>query len=522
MRVFIIAHSAPQHRWHMLRENRTSRNRFDRPAVKVAMAVASVAAALFVANRTIAPPQGMVPAAVSILTNTHATPVIPIAPDYRWMSGSGTSDDVRGHRFNPNGWYRQHFDTNPRGYFSNFESGATLLLRDWTVRCADRRGIRVIDPYQSDRLRLVLDDSDPQSLLWTTISVRRPVPLPAGQTASVEVSISADPPRDLTLQFSFPAPEGERVEEARFHVGNEVTRLVHCAAVAGAAVEFTCRILLGKGTGDVWVSELSLNPAPSAPDVERPFYVNYELNRLGFRERELPEECPSGTIRIACLGDSNTFGQGVHFEDTYPQVLERMCNDDRATGSPKVEALNFGIPGYATDAEYDVYIHDAERFGAKIVFVQLCWNDALSTVEDVRLFTETGVTDARKYCDALAKIIKEQGYARTIDYLRRLRDRCAAHGVQLVVGMFNTRLGAEWDQMVAEVVPAMRAVGVPVFDVGDLAVQEGHEGESGIVHPSDHHPSEKGHLLFAREIKRILDENHLLPTAADVALIPSE
>jgi lysophospholipase L1-like esterase len=47
--------------------------------------------------------------------------------------------------------------------------------------------------------------------------------------------------------------------------------------------------------------------------------------------------------RVAFLGDSNTFGLGAGFNNSYPQVLQRRWN--REIGHDKVVVLNLGTPG---------------------------------------------------------------------------------------------------------------------------------------------------------------------------------
>ena len=68
------------------------------------------------------------------------------------------------------------------------------------------------------------------------------------------------------------------------------------------------------------------------------------VNSAGFRDREFDRERRAGTVRIAALGDSVTFGYGVALEESFPKVLERILNETR----PGHEVLNFGVGGYNT------------------------------------------------------------------------------------------------------------------------------------------------------------------------------
>ncbi len=85
------------------------------------------------------------------------------------------------------------------------------------------------------------------------------------------------------------------------------------------------------GHRPVW----SLRPYAQLPvrhhELERDFEV--EISGLGFRG---PEPV---SPRIACLGDSTTFGWGVDQEQAWPAVLGQAL---------EVEVLNAGVPGYST------------------------------------------------------------------------------------------------------------------------------------------------------------------------------
>ena len=63
------------------------------------------------------------------------------------------------------------------------------------------------------------------------------------------------------------------------------------------------------------------------------------INAAGYRGPERPRLSGSGTLRIAVLGDSSTFGVGVCWDETYAAVLEREL--------PNAEVLNFGVVGFS-------------------------------------------------------------------------------------------------------------------------------------------------------------------------------
>lgn len=68
-------------------------------------------------------------------------------------------------------------------------------------------------------------------------------------------------------------------------------------------------------------------------------------NALGFRGGEIAQTKPDGTVRIACLGASTTYGEGVDdYRDTMPYLLEQGLRADGHT----VEVVNAGCSGWTT------------------------------------------------------------------------------------------------------------------------------------------------------------------------------
>ncbi len=69
------------------------------------------------------------------------------------------------------------------------------------------------------------------------------------------------------------------------------------------------------------------------------------LDSRGFRNAELPLTKAAGTLRIACVGDSWTFGMNVDQDRSYPARLAVRLRE--ASGRP-IETFNFGVLGYSS------------------------------------------------------------------------------------------------------------------------------------------------------------------------------
>jgi hypothetical protein len=99
-----------------------------------------------------------------------------------------------------------------------------------------------------------------------------------------------------------------------------------------------------------------------------------QVNRLGFRERNLAMPKPLGTYRIAVIGDSLAWGVGVPTPDRFSNRIERALADH---GGPGVtyELLNFSEPGWDTAEELDALRAVVLNVSPDFVLLQWYVND---------------------------------------------------------------------------------------------------------------------------------------------------
>jgi lysophospholipase L1-like esterase len=94
--------------------------------------------------------------------------------------------------------------------------------------------------------------------------------------------------------------------------------------------------------------------------------VPVTINQLGFREREVGPKAPD-RYRIAVVGDSLTWGQGLEPRERFSDVLERSLGS-------RYEVLNFGIPGNNMPEHLQV-LERALVVSPDFVLLQLYIND---------------------------------------------------------------------------------------------------------------------------------------------------
>ena len=95
------------------------------------------------------------------------------------------------------------------------------------------------------------------------------------------------------------------------------------------------------------------------------------LNSLGFRDREPPRHKSVNSYRIAFIGDSFTFGQGIPEASRMSEVLEESLTASKR----HVEVLNFGNPGINTADEVRVLRRVLATYSPDFVLLQWYVND---------------------------------------------------------------------------------------------------------------------------------------------------
>jgi lysophospholipase L1-like esterase len=89
-------------------------------------------------------------------------------------------------------------------------------------------------------------------------------------------------------------------------------------------------------------------------------------NRLGYRDREPMPKDPA-RYRIAVIGDSFTWGQGIEAAERFTNVLEGLLG-------PRYEVLNFGMPGHDMPQHLEV-LEEVLPLKPDFVLLQLFIND---------------------------------------------------------------------------------------------------------------------------------------------------
>ena len=256
--------------------------------------------------------------------------------------------------------------------------------------------------------------------------------------------------------------------------------------------------------------------------------VTYRINGMSFRGGPLVIEKPPAAFRVVCLGDSLTFGEGVHEGDTYPAKLEEFLGDSIAGRT--VQVINAGVQGYGTREEVALFFDRCTKLRPDVVVLGFFLNDATPFGETVRQNDERtrdiplsglaristiwetierqrrATTLEEEYFDITRRSFDTEMWQVAKQLLAMMQAESRKAGFRFVVVLLPMLWGLEGDypfnDLHSRVAAACQEAGCEFIDM--LPVLSGRPSESLWVHPTDQHPNEIAHRLIAQRLAEVL------------------
>ncbi len=464
----------------------------------------------------------------------------PRHPRSVFLFGGPHSDPAVEIRYRPHSRMRDYYPTNPRKYFDEEPTWLAGMIQNWRLHTEDgtEAGLEVC--HSRDELCLaadvtILPDGAPS---WSAILSLVPQPFEPGSRIDVRLRARADRPRSIEIVVSFQGVPQENTLRVPIELGNEWQEFRQDYEFPRISHPATARVYcnLAGHLGPVYFTQLEVRvlppgvlPGTAAADSVRPdgvdpnylYFIEYEMNLDGFRERECTVEKDPGVFRIACLGDSFTYGTGVRAGERWTEKLEAQLNSSstRPAGVDRYEVLNFGIPGYGTREELRLYEEVVRSYQADLVVLMMCWNDHVPLNEEFALAErireqgqDPGMAGDRSnaYIEALTALYRSTSFDVCLKELRGLDAACHRDGARLVVGVFNVNAHLDWDRLIENLNEHWRG---PWLELGPALKQAGLFGDPGLVHACDGHPNQAAHQVAGRELAKFLDSRDLLQPA---------
>jgi hypothetical protein len=94
-------------------------------------------------------------------------------------------------------------------------------------------------------------------------------------------------------------------------------------------------------------------------------------NSFGFTDRERSTKKPKGIFRIAVLGDSFIWGDGIPYEKIWSHKLEKSLLEKYDS----IEVMSWGICGWSTLDEFNFYKNQGKDFAVDLLIIAWVDND---------------------------------------------------------------------------------------------------------------------------------------------------
>ncbi len=236
-------------------------------------------------------------------------------------------------------------------------------------------------------------------------------------------------------------------------------------------------------------------------------------NQWGMRDREYTKDKPDGVFRVAIMGASHAMGTGVEDNASFENLVEDRLNElAEQGGGPRVEILNFSVPGYGSVSRLHQLEHKVLEFAPDAVVV-VAVNDMYWTARDLclevagkytspypDLVAATRALDLPRgmdFDDCMEKMHPDRGplLEMVYDEFSRL---CAERGIQPVLaGISRVReeddaTRADWHAQFN----LARQFGFEVFDMTNV-YERAASLEDLWLAPWDSHPNAAAHQMLA-------------------------
>ncbi len=273
--------------------------------------------------------------------------------------------------------------------------------------------------------------------------------------------------------------------------------------------------------------------------------VDHLTNDAGFRGSPFLLSKGRRAFRVAFLGDSFTFGEGVPFADTFPERTAAALRALHAGEDLAFEALNFGVGGHNTVQSLLVLRELALPLRPDLVVLGFALNDAeeplfrpsasgmarrprelevpeslappapraglLGRLRLVRLL-DTALAERSRTRSMIEHYVSVHGddapgFQHCRAALAEIAALSAAHGVPCWVVIFPVLhdLGSDYSfrRIHERIAAEVRAAGAQCLDL--LPLLEGKDARSLWVHPTDQHPNEIVYGIAGDALARALE-----------------
>lgn len=255
-----------------------------------------------------------------------------------------------------------------------------------------------------------------------------------------------------------------------------------------------------------------------------------ENNPHKFTDRPRKVEKDSGVFRIAVLGDSFIWGDGLPYDSAWSHKLEQRI----LAKYDSVEVMHWGRNGWQTKQEFEFYSTEGYKYNPDLLIIGYVDNDPdMGRFEHMHWDFRNNYWLLYKIWPSLAEKILSDAYGRSYaKWLERLygeenmgvykglwnefMDTLAANNQDYFVVLTPACLAYSCDEYYLKIAPVFDTLGLEFINLIPASTEKlsGFSYEELLANPANYHPGTLMTNVFADEVLNYLETSGRLPAKA--------
>jgi hypothetical protein len=222
-------------------------------------------------------------------------------------------------------------------------------------------------------------------------------------------------------------------------------------------------------------------------------------NPYGFTDSVRHKTKPPNTFRIAVLGDSFIWGDGVPYQNVWSHKLEnKLCSEYN-----NVEVMSWGRCGWSTLDEYNFFIEEGYKYNIDLLIIGFVENDP-----DPGDISQSNIP----YNNWIVSLYSDNNLSQYTDLLRKVKALQDTYRMKLLFVITPLGIYDEYEERLDKTLSCFSTANINYFNLYPLVKIEFRDAPITdiMATPINGHPSEKLAEFFSTEVEKYLEKNQYL------------
>jgi len=242
-----------------------------------------------------------------------------------------------------------------------------------------------------------------------------------------------------------------------------------------------------------------------------------------------------GVYRLAVLGDSFVWGDGITYDQIWSHKLERRL---LAAYPGQVEVLSWGLRGWSTLDEYNFLQQYGVHYNINTLIIGFVQNDPdigyykqryfklnqISVIKPFKFFLPNAINFFSDQVESLINRYADIGYInwevklyspenldKYFQLLKVLSTFCQSHSIALLVVHTPANYDPSYQEKFDKIIPLLKQANIAYLDLHPAMARDlgGYTYRQLMANPANPHPGPLVTEVYAREVFDYLRKNHL-------------